>query len=177
LWGQSLFARRSAVQILFWMANQLKNLHFGGAHTFQMIQFIFVSSEPRNWARYADFAEYCRSSESFQLIESQIPSCKDILCKIDQSLQYSTMCCSVTSAENRLRSLIQVWFHSASLKDLFFLRDTLKMRGAMSFGPNPCTHTSFQKDTFVSSPTEIDVAAAKSCRTFVVQGSSKVKVT
>jgi hypothetical protein len=37
LWGQSLFTRRSAVQILFWMANQLKNLHFGGAHTFQMI--------------------------------------------------------------------------------------------------------------------------------------------
>ena len=108
LWGQSLFARRSAVQILFWMANQLKNLHFGGAHTFQMIQFIFVSSESRNWARYADFTEYCRSSESFQLIESQIPGCKDTLCKIDQSLQYSTMCCSVTSAENRLRSLIQV---------------------------------------------------------------------
>jgi hypothetical protein len=43
----------------------------------------------------------------------------------------------------------------------------------MSFGLNPCTHASFQKDTFVSSPTEIDVAAAKSYRSFVVQGSSK----
>ena len=30
------------------------------------------------------------------------------------------------------------------------------------------------KDTFVPSPTEIDVVAAKSCRSFVVQGSSKV---
>lgn len=39
MWGQPLFARQSIVQILSWMANQMKNLHFGGAQTFQMIQY------------------------------------------------------------------------------------------------------------------------------------------
>jgi hypothetical protein len=45
------------------------------------------------------------------------------------------------------------------------------MRGAMSFGLNPCAHASFQKDTFVPSPTKIDVVVAMSCRSFVMQGS------
>jgi hypothetical protein len=33
--GHPLFSSLSAIQTLFWMTNQAKSLHFGGAHNFQ----------------------------------------------------------------------------------------------------------------------------------------------
>ena len=56
-WGQFLVAKRSAVQMRFWIASQLKNLHFGGAQFFQMMRSKLVRTEPKNCAKYADFTE------------------------------------------------------------------------------------------------------------------------
>jgi hypothetical protein len=51
LWGHPRLAKRSAgVQILFWMANHQKNLHFGGALLFQMIHTKSVPIGPWSYA-------------------------------------------------------------------------------------------------------------------------------
>ena len=50
LCGHPLAARRSAVQILFWMASQLNILHFGGAQIFQMRLSKLVEEDPMNCA-------------------------------------------------------------------------------------------------------------------------------
>ena len=50
LWGQPLECSLSAVQSRFWIASQLKNLHFGGTQAVQMRSLKFVLLEPKNCA-------------------------------------------------------------------------------------------------------------------------------
>jgi hypothetical protein len=52
------------------MVNQEKDLILGGAQTFQTEEQMVEEVATRNWALYADLAEYCPLSVIFHLISS-----------------------------------------------------------------------------------------------------------